>query len=120
MAHLVVGLQRSGRLFQDFPPLRFMILFAGIRCATHPFSTPHMWPLQAVLPRSALFIGLAIARLRIAGLDYIYEAIREVPACHIIGDKDPVKQVHRFILPFGLGSVHFRAGMSSQCSSHCR
>ncbi|KAK2079967.1 hypothetical protein QBZ16_002362 [Prototheca wickerhamii] len=67
MAHVVVGLQRSGKYFQEFPPLKFMILFAGIR-------------------------------LRVGSLAAVYDHIADVPSCHIIGDRDPVKQMTNYLI----------------------
>lgn len=34
-----------------------------------------------------------MCRLRIRQLNPLYAALAEVPACHIIGDRDPIKEV---------------------------
>lgn len=62
MATLTVGLQRLGTHFQDVPPLRFCMCFAGVR-------------------------------VRMRELDHVYATLADLPAVHIIGDRDPVKNV---------------------------
>lgn len=109
MASMAVAMQRSGCAFQGAPPLRFLLLFAGIRCGALPRrcavalhgGTPACaccsqtatslrapWP-DAVSPAAALPATSAPApgSVRDPQLERFYEPLRPVPALHIIGDK---------------------------------
>ncbi|KAL6771888.1 hypothetical protein ACKKBG_A28170 [Auxenochlorella protothecoides x Auxenochlorella symbiontica] len=67
MASLVVALQRSGERFQEFPRLKFILAFAGIK-------------------------------LRMKDLEYLYGSLHDVESCHIVGDRDPIKNMTNHLI----------------------